>query len=54
MKEYLFYFNDQQIYRNGYVESWIELITCQVIIFRIIVSLIFHIQIRRSFYFNIL
>ena len=32
MKEYLFYFDDQQIYRNEYVKSWIELITYQVII----------------------
>jgi len=32
MKGYLFYFDDQQIYRNEYVKSWIELITYQVII----------------------
>jgi hypothetical protein len=41
MKEYLFYFDNQQIYKNRYVESWIELITYQVIIFKIIVFLIF-------------
>jgi len=52
MKEYLFHFDDQQIYRNGYIEFWIELTTDQVIIFKIIVSLIFYIQIPHSFPFQ--
>jgi hypothetical protein len=42
MKEYLFYFDDQQIYRNECVNSWIDLTTYQFIIFEIIVSWIFH------------
>jgi hypothetical protein len=42
MKEYLFYFDDQQIYRNGCLDSWTNLMTYQFIIFRIIVSWIFH------------
>jgi hypothetical protein len=42
MKEYLFYFDDQQIYRNECVNSWTDLTTYQFIIFGIIVSWIFH------------
>ena len=42
MKEYLFYFDDQQIYRNAYMDPWIDLTTYQFIIFKIIISLIFH------------
>jgi len=41
MKEYLFYFDDQQIYMNGWMNPWTELTTNQFIIFRIIISLIF-------------
>jgi hypothetical protein len=42
MEEYLFYFDDQQIYRIGCVDPWIDLTTYQFIIFIIIASWIFH------------
>jgi len=51
VKKYLFYFDDQQIYRNGCVNPWTNLTTYQFIIFRIIVSLIF-IQIPGYFSFQ--
>jgi hypothetical protein len=38
MEEYLFYFDDQQIYRIGCVDPWIDLTTYQFIIFVIIAS----------------
>ena len=42
MKEYLFYFDDQQIYRNECADPWTDLTTNKFIIFGIIVSWIFH------------
>jgi len=38
MKEFLFYFNDQQNYRNGCVDHWTDLMIYRFIIFEIIVS----------------
>jgi len=37
VKKYLFYFDDQYIYRNGCVDSWTELTTYQFIIFIFII-----------------
>jgi hypothetical protein len=42
VKEYLFYFDDQQIYRNRCVDLWTDLTTYQCITFRIIISWISH------------
>jgi len=42
VKEYLFYFDNQHIYRNGCMNPWTDLTTYQFIIFKIIIFWIFH------------